>query len=105
MTTGRVRWRAAGVTAFATMLGAVALALAGRHLVGSSLDLMASAFAGSQVGLEPLARLLGEDGLRPVTIVIVSGLEGLLLGGGIALGLTMSGPPAVEPSRKWALHS
>lgn len=100
---GAARWRVAGVTAVAAALGAAALALAGRHLVGSSLDLMASAFAGSQVGLEPLARLLGEDGLRPVTRVVVSAIEGLLLGGGIAFGLTMSGPPAVEPSRKLSL--
>jgi DNA-binding winged helix-turn-helix (wHTH) protein len=104
MTTGRGRWRVAGMTAIATMFGAVALALAGRHLVGSSLDLMASAFAGSQVGLEPLARLLGEDGLRPVTRVVVSGFEGLLLGCGIALGLTVSSPSAVEPSPKRSIH-
>ena len=79
--------RVAVVTGVATAVGAIALALAGRHLVGSSLDLMASAFAGSQVGLEPLARLLGEEHLRPVTRVVVSAFEGVLFGGGLALGL------------------
>lgn len=85
---GRARWRVAALTGLATAIGAVALALAGRHLVGSSLDLMAGAFAGSQVGLEPLARLLGEERLRPVTRMVVSGFEGVLLGSGIAFGLT-----------------
>jgi DNA-binding winged helix-turn-helix (wHTH) protein len=85
---GRARWRVAALTGVAAALGAIVLALAGRHLVGSSLDLMATAFAGSQVGLEPLARLLGEERLRPMTRLIVSAFEGALLGTGIAFGLT-----------------
>ena len=60
------------LTGAATAIGAIALALAGRHLVGSSLDLMAGTFAGSQVGLDPLARLMGEEHLRPVTRTTVS---------------------------------
>ena len=85
---GHARWRVAAITGLAAALGATVLALAGRHLVGSSLDLMATAFAGSQVGLEPLARLLGEERLRPVTRLVVSAFEGALLGTGIAFGLT-----------------
>ena len=92
---GRARWRAAAFTGLASAIGGVALALAGRHLVGSSLDLMAGAFEGSQVGLEPLARLLGEERLRPVTRMIVSGFEGLLFGCGIAFGLT------IRPRQAW----
>ena len=60
----------------------------GRHLVGSSLDVMADTFAGSQVGLDPLARLLGEDSLRPITRTLVSGFEALMFGSGLAFGLT-----------------
>ena len=86
---GRARWRVAALTGLATAIGAVALALAGRHLVGSSLDLMAGAFAGSQVGLDPLARLLGEERLRPVTRMVINGFEGVLFGSGIAFGLTI----------------
>jgi hypothetical protein len=82
------RWRVVLVSGVATGLGGVALALLGRHLVGSSLDLMAGTFAGSQVGLEPLARLFGEEHLRPMTRAIISGFEGLLFGSGITLGLT-----------------
>ena len=85
---GAARWRVTSVTALTTAAGAVALAAAGRHLVGSSLDVMAGAFAGSQVGLDPLARLLGEDSLRPVTRALVSAFEGAMFGAGVAFGLT-----------------
>ena len=95
---GRARWRVAAITGLAAAIGAVALALAGGHLVGSSLDLMASAFAGSQVGLEPLARLLGEEHLRPVTRMVVSGFEGVLFGSGLAFGLTIRPRRPAEPA-------
>lgn len=85
---GRARWRVALTTGTITALAAMALALVGRHLVGSSLDLMADTFAGSQVGLDPLARLLGEDSLRPITRTLVSGFEALMFGSGLAFGLT-----------------
>ncbi len=85
---GHARWRVALTTGAATAVAAMILALAGRHLVGSSLDLMADTFAGSQVGLDPLARLLGEDSLRPITRTLVSGFEALMFGSGLAFGLT-----------------
>lgn len=85
---GAARWRVSLVTALTTAAAGVLLAAAGRHLVGSGLDLMAGAFAGSQVGLDPLARLLGEGSLRPVTRAIVSAFEGAMFGAGVAFGLT-----------------
>ena len=85
---GRARWRVAIITGAGTALAAAMLALAGRHLVGSSLDVMADAFAGSQVGLDPFARLLGEDSLRPITRTVVSAFEALMFGTGLAFGLT-----------------
>ncbi len=85
---GHARWRAALVTGLVTAAAACALAVSGRHLVGSSLDLMASGFAGSAVGLDPLARLLGEDNLRPITRTLVSGFEAMLFGSGLTFGLT-----------------
>lgn len=84
---GSARWRAALVTGAVAALAGLALAAAGRHLVGSSLDLMAGAFSGSQVGLDPFARLLGEDSLRPITRTLVSGFEALMFGTGLAFGL------------------
>jgi DNA-binding winged helix-turn-helix (wHTH) protein len=85
---GRARVRTALMTGAACALVAIVLSLANRHLVGSSLDVMASAFEGSDVGLAPLARLLGEQELRPITRTVVSGFEGLLFGAGLAFGLT-----------------
>jgi DNA-binding winged helix-turn-helix (wHTH) protein len=85
---GGARARTALVTGAACAIAAVALTLADRHMVASSLDVMASAFDGSDVGLAPLARLLGEQELRPVTRAVVSAFEGLLFGAGVAFGLT-----------------
>ncbi len=76
------------VTGAACAIAGLVLTLASRHLVGSSLDMLASAFNGSSVGLAPLARLLGEETLRPVTRALVSTFEGLLFGSGLAFGLT-----------------
>jgi hypothetical protein len=64
------------------------LTVADGHLVGSSLDAMAAAFDGSDVGLAPLARLLGEQELRPVTRALIGAFEGLLFGAALAFGLT-----------------
>jgi DNA-binding winged helix-turn-helix (wHTH) protein len=85
---GGARFRVALITGLISATAGIALALAGRHLVGSSLDVIADAFAGSEVGLDALARLLGEDSLRPLTRAIVNGLETLLFGAGLAFGLT-----------------
>jgi hypothetical protein len=49
---------------------------------------MAAAFEGSRVGLAPLARLLGEEDLRPVTRTVIGACEGLLFGAGLSFGLT-----------------
>ena len=85
---GRARAKTALVTGAACAVAALLLTLGGRHLVASSLDVMAAAFEGSDVGLAPLARLLGEESLRPVTRALVSSFEGLLFGAGLAFGLT-----------------
>jgi DNA-binding winged helix-turn-helix (wHTH) protein len=85
---GRARLRTAAVTGLTCAAAAVLLTFAGRQLVGSTLDAMAVVFDGSDVGLAPLARLLGEQELRPVTRTIVGLFEGLLFGAGLAFGLT-----------------
>jgi DNA-binding winged helix-turn-helix (wHTH) protein len=82
------RARTSLVTGTACALAGLVLTLAGRHLVGASLDALASAFNGSSVGLAPIARLLGEETLRPVTRAVVSTFEGLMFGSGLAFGLT-----------------
>jgi hypothetical protein len=85
---GGARWRASLTTGAVTATVAIALSLAGRHLVGSSLDAMADAFAGSKVGLDALARLLGEDSLRPITRAVIAAFEAMVFGAGLAFGLT-----------------
>lgn len=85
---GRARVRTALLSGATCSVAAVLLTLAGRHLVGSSLDVLASIFDGSSVGLAPIASLLGEEALRPVTRTLVSAAEGLLFGAGLAFGLT-----------------
>jgi DNA-binding winged helix-turn-helix (wHTH) protein len=67
---------------------AVALTSLGRHLTAASLNLMARSFRGSQVGLAPLARLLGEPELGPLTRNVLAAYEGFVFGCGVIVGLT-----------------
>jgi DNA-binding winged helix-turn-helix (wHTH) protein len=85
---GAARTRAALTTGLACGIAAILLSLAGGNFVASSLDAMAAAFEGSDVGLAPLARLLGEEDLRPLTRTLISGAEATLFGIGLAFGLT-----------------
>jgi hypothetical protein len=84
---GAARWRAALITGAVSAAGGIALAATGHHLVGTSLDMVAGLFAGSHVGLAPLAGLLGEGTLRPLTQMVVSAFEAFMLGLGVSYGL------------------
>ena len=85
---GRARVRVALVTGLACALAAGMLGWSGRFLGAMSLDFMAQSFPGSQVGLAPLARLLGEQEPGLVTRVAIGAFEGLMFGSGLAAGLT-----------------
>ncbi|MBI3447950.1 MAG: transcriptional regulator [Acidobacteria bacterium] len=85
---GAGRLRAAAITGACCALGGVALTLAGGHLSGTSLDFMARSFDGSQVGIAPLAHLLGERDVGPWTRTVLAVYEGFLFGAGLVLGLT-----------------
>jgi hypothetical protein len=85
---GAQRARAVVVTGVCCALAAVMLTRAGRPLAAVSLNTMARAFQGSQVGLAPLARLLGEPELGTFTRSVLGAYEGLLFGVGLAWGLT-----------------
>jgi hypothetical protein len=85
---GPARLRAVLATAASCCLGCIGLSLTGGHLGGASLDVMARSFQGSQVGLSPLAHLLGEAELGPRTRMAFAASEGLLFGAGLVLGLT-----------------
>lgn len=85
---GRERAKAVLVTGLCCAAAAVILAATGSYLGAMSLDFTAHAFPGSQVGLAPLSRLLGESEPGLLTRVVISGGEGLLFGSGLVLGLT-----------------
>ena len=85
---GSARVRVVLVTGLTCALGSGLLGWRGSYLGALSLDLVAGAFPGSQVALDPLARLLGELQPGPITRLCVSTWEGLMFGLGIALGLT-----------------
>ncbi|MXZ72899.1 MAG: transcriptional regulator [Acidobacteria bacterium] len=85
---GLARVRVALLTGLACALAAGMLGWSGRFLGAMSLDFMAQSFPGSQVGLAPLARLLGEQEPGVVTRAAISTFEGLMFGTGLAAGLT-----------------
>jgi hypothetical protein len=93
---GGDRQRVAAATALSCAAGAVVITAAGGHLAGTSLNFLARSFQGSQVGLAPLARLLGEADLGPLTRAVVGAYEGAFFGFGLALGLTRRPPLARE---------
>jgi len=85
---GGRRLRVAVLTAVFCGLAALALAAAGRPLVGGTIHAIATGTNGSQAALTPLGRLMGEPDFGPLTRAIIGTGEGLLFGLGLALGLT-----------------
>jgi hypothetical protein len=84
---GGRRIYAATVTAALCGLGALALTVAGRPLVGGTVHAIARSAHGSQVTLTPLGRLIGEPDFGPVSQAIIGAGEGTMFGAGLALGL------------------
>jgi DNA-binding winged helix-turn-helix (wHTH) protein len=82
------RWRAVLAAGAASAAAAAWLSAGGSYLGAMSLDLLAHRFPGSEVGLEPLARLLGEARPGPWTRIAVGAWEGALFAAGTVLGLT-----------------
>ncbi len=85
---GGARWLAVLAAGCACAIAAALLSAGGSYLGAMSLDLLAHRFPGAQVGLEPLASILGETGPGPVTRVVIGAWEGLMFGSGTVLGLT-----------------
>ena len=84
---GRRRLAVAGATAACCGAAALALALAGRPLVGGTIHVIADASAGSQAVLTSLGRFIGESDFGPLTAALIATGEGVLFGLGLALGL------------------
>jgi DNA-binding winged helix-turn-helix (wHTH) protein len=85
---GGRRLGAAGVTAAACGLAALALTLRGWPLVGGTVHAIAQASVGSQATLTPLGHLIGEPDFGPVIAAVIGTGEGALFGLGVTLGLT-----------------
>jgi hypothetical protein len=100
---GMARARAAIVTALCCAAAGGALGAVGANTVSVTLDTVGNTYDGSQVGLAPLARILGEQEVHPLTRTLVSAVEGLLFGFGLALGLTHR--PAGHSTRKSSRQS
>ena len=67
--------------AFAAMAGAaggILIPALGGRLLGGSLDLLASTFPNSRVGLDQVGDLFGESGFGPVSQIVTGGIEGML---------------------------
>jgi len=85
---GARRLEAAVLTGLFGAAAAATLAATGSLLGAMSLDFMAHAYPGSQVSVDPLARLIGEATPGMLTRVLIGGGEGLFFGFGLAYGLT-----------------
>ena len=85
---GRERALAALATAACCAAAGLALTALGGQLAGASLNALARSFQGSQVTVEPLARLLGEPHMGPLTRGVLAVGESALFGAFLVLGLT-----------------
>jgi DNA-binding winged helix-turn-helix (wHTH) protein len=73
--------RASAAAALAGAAAGLAIPLLGGRLMGGSLDLLARSFPGSQLRLDEIGRLFGEDGFGPVSRIVTGAMEGMLFGG------------------------
>jgi DNA-binding winged helix-turn-helix (wHTH) protein len=85
---GGARLLAALAAGTCCAVAAAVLSATGSYLGAMSLDLLANRFPGSQVGLEPLARLLGEESPGLKTRCAIGAWEGLMFASGTVLGMT-----------------
>jgi DNA-binding winged helix-turn-helix (wHTH) protein len=85
---GLARVGAALVAGVMCAVAGAAVCRLGGNLAGTSLNVLAHAYSGSRVGLQPLARMLGEADAGPLTRTVSGGLEGLFFGAGLVTGLT-----------------
>lgn len=74
-------WRPIATAATTGALVGVLIALAGGHLMGGSLDLLAQSFSESRLQLDAIGRYFGEVRFGETTQVILAGIEGLIFTG------------------------
>ena len=77
---------AAGLGALAGVL----IVLAGGHLMGGSLDLLATQFPASRLRLDRIGALVGEAGFGPVSQAVTAALEGALFAACLLAGMGLA---------------
>ena len=83
-------WRPVAGAAAAGALAGALIPLAGGHLMGGSLELLARSFADSRLQLDALGRFFGEVHFGPTTQVVLGSIEGLLFGGCVVGALVLA---------------
>jgi DNA-binding winged helix-turn-helix (wHTH) protein len=74
------RWRPVAGAGVAGAAAGALIPVAGGHLMGGSLELLARSFDGSRLHLDALGRFFGEVHFGHTTQVVLGGVEGLLFG-------------------------
>lgn len=74
-------WRPVTAAAATGAVIGVLIALAGGHLMGGSLDLLAHSFSDSRLTLDAFGRYFGEVRFGQTTQVVLAGIEGLIFAG------------------------
>ena len=82
-------WHAVAGAGGAGAAAGALIPLAGGHLMGGSLDLLAQSFAASRLQLDRFGPLFGELHFGPATEAVLGGVEGLLFGSCVVGTLTM----------------
>ena len=70
--------RSVFIAGAAGLAAGLIITLLGGRLMGGSLDLLARAFPNSQLRLDQIGALVGENGFGPISQTVTGGLEGLL---------------------------
>lgn len=96
-------WHAAAGAGGAGAVAGTLIPLAGGHLLGGSLDLLAQSFAGSKLQLDTFGLLFGELHFGRATEVALGGVEGLLFGSCVVGALVLIGRLENGESSPWRL--
>lgn len=85
-----VWWRPVAAASATGAAVGVLIALAGGHLMGGSLDLLAQSFADSRLQLDALGQFFGEVRFGETTRIVLAGIEGAIFVGCVAGALVAS---------------
>lgn len=83
-------WRPVAAAAATGAVIGVLIALAGGHLMGGSLDLLAQSFSESRLQLDAFGRYFGEVRFGETTQIVLAGIEGLIFTGCVVGALVAS---------------